>query len=30
MMFNSKNMSYIYYHEYFEGLEERKDPSGLL
>ena len=29
-MFNSKNMSYIYYHEYFEGLEERKEPSGLV
>ena len=30
MMFSSKNMSYIYYHEYFEGLEERKEPSGLV
>lgn len=30
MMFNSKNMSYIYYHEYFEGLKERKEPSGLV
>lgn len=29
-MFSSKNMSYIYYHEYFEGLEERKEPSGLV
>ncbi|EHI76530.1 CRISPR-associated RAMP protein, Cmr6 family [Streptococcus sp. oral taxon 058 str. F0407] len=30
MMFSSKNMSYIYYHEYFEGLEERKGASGLV
>lgn len=30
MMFSSKNMSYIYYHEYFEGLEERKEKSGLV
>lgn len=30
MMFSSKNMSYIYYHEYFEGLKERKEPSGLV
>ncbi len=29
-MFSSKNMSYIYYHEYFEGLEERKGASGLV
>lgn len=29
-MFSSKNMSYIYYHEYFEGLKERKEPSGLV
>ena len=29
-MFNSKNMSYIYYHEYFDGLKERKEPSGLV
>ena len=29
-MFNSKNMSYIYYHEYFKGLEERKGASGLV
>ena len=30
MMFSSKNMSYIYYHEYFEGLEERREQSGLV
>ena len=30
MMFSSKNMSYIYYHEYFKGLEERKEKSGLV
>ena len=30
MMFRSKNMSYIYYHEYFEGLEERREQSGLV
>lgn len=30
MMFSSKNMSYIYYHEYFKGLEERKGASGLV
>ena len=30
MMFNSKNMSYIYYHEYFEGLKEQKGASGLV
>ncbi len=29
-MFSSKNMSYIYYHEYFKGLEERKGASGLV
>ena len=29
-MFSSKNMSYIYYHEYFEGLEERREQSGLV
>ena len=29
-MFSSKNMSYIYYHEYFKGLEERKEKSGLV
>ena len=30
MMFNSKNMSYIYYHEYFDGLKEQKGASGLV
>lgn len=29
-MFSSKNMSYIYYHEYFKGLEERKEKLGLV
>ena len=29
-MFNSKNMSYIYYHEYFDGLKEQNGASGLV